>query len=57
VTENWIFPTLSLSSELPMLNAFAVRILVDRVAVDVGMIRGMGLPTLIPWLDFTYNWG
>lgn len=60
VTENWIFPTLKVSSQdaLPfMLNALSARFLLDRWTLDVGAVRVHTIPFPVPWLDVAYSWG
>jgi hypothetical protein len=58
ITENWIFPTGSIGNgEIPMLNSAGIRIMGNRLAADVGLIRIPGTPVPMPWLDFTYNFG
>jgi hypothetical protein len=61
VTENWVIPSLFDNSygqqQLPMINSLAVRMLGERWAVDLGLIRVPQVGFPIPWLDFTYNFG
>jgi len=61
VTENWIFPTLLKEDfEFGMFNTFGVRFIAGPFACDVGLMHVLGLSDevpLLPWLDFTYNWG
>lgn len=57
VTENWLLPTVSAGSYLPMLNSLALRIFGEHWAVDLGGIRAPDTSFPIPWLDFSYNFG
>lgn len=63
VSENWMFPSFSSPSpDMLMFNGMAVRLIFDRLAVDLGFIavkpQGSGYwPVPVPWLDFTWNFG
>jgi hypothetical protein len=60
VTENWVVPSLAdnfSDRTLPMVNSLAVRMLGEKWAVDLGLIRVPQVGFPIPWLDFTYNFG
>jgi hypothetical protein len=59
VTENWLMPSLA-RSEFVLVNGVAVRVMGEKIAVDVGLLlpftqRGLQSEVPIPWLDFTYN--
>jgi hypothetical protein len=57
VTENWVLPGFANISNPfdAMLNALALRIMLDRWTVDVGAVRVGAFPG--PWLDISYHWG
>jgi hypothetical protein len=63
VSENWFFPSFSTPYRDPLvLNGLAVRLIVDRLAVDLGFIgvkppSSPYWPVPVPWLDFTWNFG
>ena len=49
ISENWFV-------DGEVINSFAVRLMGENLAVDLGGIVPMGEPDMmIPWLDFTYN--
>ena len=61
VSENWLFPSLLVDdADEGSVHSLALRFITDEFATDVGLVHipGMGddVP-LLPWLDFTYNWG
>ncbi len=62
VTENWLLPGF-FGNPLSMVNSFGGRIMGERFAVDLAVLRvedfrstGVGMIP-IPWVDFTYNFG
>ena len=57
LSENWVFPTGRVNGQLPMVNGVALRLLGDRAAVDVGLVRIAGASVPAPWLNFTWNFG
>lgn len=60
VSENWLMVQTASPGGFLLLDALAVRILGERLAVDVGLVLatnqdGLAVPIPIPWLAFTYN--
>ena len=53
VSENWIVPVDG-SSEV--IGSLAVRLIGERLGVDVGFVFAKGMTVPVPWLDFTWHW-
>jgi hypothetical protein len=54
VSENWILPGGNTSTDV--LASGAVRLIAQRLGVDVGLVFANGAGVPLPWLDFTWNW-
>ena len=61
VSENWIFPAqIGRGDSFASIHSLALRFITDVFATDVGLVSVPGFDNdvpLLPWLDFTYNWG